>query len=513
MSTKKNLPSRSFFYVNGLHCASCEILIEKRLIKLDQVDLVDVSLSRGTVVLEYNSAPALTVADLNGLFKEDGYEFSRTPFKTTRKAAVDSACPVLEDDRPNPYFPLIIAALFIFGFTALSRTGFANLVSVNSSTSLPVFVLFGLLAGFSSCAALVGGIVLSLSKQWLSLYNQNDSVLTKSQPHLLFNTGRILGYALFGAVLGLIGNFFHLSPVFTAFLILTISALMIFLGLQMIGVKALKNFQVRLPKSLTGKIADESNFKGRLAPFLMGALTFFLPCGFTITAQALALSSGNPLQGALIMGLFALGTAPGLLLIGLSSVKLYSNPRLSRQFSVVAGLLVLFFAFFNINSQLSVLGVGNFYDLVSSSSSSPSVSAGSAVLPPIVNGKQVVNMTVSAQNGYTPDTITVKTGIPVQWNITAQGNVGCAGSLISRGLFPDTIYLTPDQTVTKEFTPPSPGTYRFSCSMGMYRGTIIVVDANGQTGSNQQAAAPVDSGAKGCGCSGGSTGTCGGPRN
>ena len=92
-------------------------------------------------------------------------------------------------------------------------------------------------------------------------------------------------------------------------------------------------------------------------PFIMGALTFFLPCGFTITAQRLALLSASPLQGALIMGFFALGTAPILLFIGFSSVKFFEKPHLSLTFSKVAGFLVIFFAFYNIYNQLNVLGL------------------------------------------------------------------------------------------------------------------------------------------------------------
>ena len=89
----------------------------------------------------------------------------------------------------------------------------------------------------------------------------------------------------------------------------------------------------------------------------MGALTFFLPCGFTITAQTVALLSGSVWQGAGIMGFFALGTAPILLLIGLSSVKFFSKPHLAMTFSQVAGFLVLFFALWNIYNQMNVLGL------------------------------------------------------------------------------------------------------------------------------------------------------------
>jgi len=36
--------------------------------------------------------------------------------------------------------------------------------------------------------------------------------------------------------------------------------------------------------------------------------------------------------------------------------------------------------------------------------------------------------------------------------------------------------LTPDEMQAKEFTPTKVGRFRFTCSMGMYSGTIEVVE-------------------------------------
>ena len=129
---------------------------------------------------------------------------------------------------------------------------------------------------------------------------------------------------------------------------------MIGLGLQMLQVPGFRKFQFSPPKVITRYIANENNFKGKYMPFAMGALTFFLPCGFTITAQTIALLSGSWIQGALMMGFFALGTAPMLLFIGLSSVKFFSKNGVSEIFSKVAGFLVIFFALFNIINQINI---------------------------------------------------------------------------------------------------------------------------------------------------------------
>ncbi|MBI2465220.1 sulfite exporter TauE/SafE family protein [Candidatus Shapirobacteria bacterium] len=500
---------RTVYFIKGLHCPSCELLIEKRLKKTAGVNFADVSLTKNTLTLETIPGFKLTHKKLNEMFEVDGYSFSLNPFKHTT-IIQDDTCPTPSNQPSTIISSIFYALLFILGYIFLSQTGFSSAISVNAQSSLIVFFFFGLLAGVSSCAALVGGIVLSVSKQWLSLYSPGDSFAKKAQPHLLFNAGRVLGYAFFGGMLGLIGNYFRLSPLVSASMVIGVSLLMILLGLQMLGIKSLQRFQIRLPKSLTGRLSDESNFTGKLAPLLMGALTFFLPCGFTITAQALALASGSPLTGSLIMGLFALGTVPGLLAIGLSSVKFYSNPRLASNFSMIAGLLVLFFAAFNINAQLSVLGITNINDLVGSQPTSQStLNAGE--LPALVNGKQIIKINASA-SGYTPNRIVMRANTLTRWEITSNNISGCTNAIMSRGLFEGQIDLVDGTTSVKEFTSPKPGVYKFSCWMGMVTGTVEVVDTSGSTGAinNSDLSQSLPADRQGCGGGGGAT--CGGVR-
>jgi len=223
-------------------------------------------------------------------------------------------------------------------------------------------------------------------------------------------------------------------------------------------------------------------------PFLMGAFTFFLPCGFTITAQGLALISGNAVQGGLIMFLFALGTLPMLLTIGLSSVKFLQKPHLSEKFLKIAGVLVLFFALYNINFQLNVLGISSLSDLGINSTQSSNTAQNTSSkneegLAPIVNGKQILKMDASSR-GYSPNYFKVKAGIPVRWEIIDKGTSGCTNAVISKNLFEEEIPLTPGQTSVKEFTPEKPGKYKFSCWMGMISGIIEVVDKGGATSQN-----------------------------
>jgi len=457
-------PKQHTYYVRGMHCASCEILIEKTLLEKENIKFAEASTSDGQVTVTYlGQTPSAD--ELNKIFKDQNYFFSENRQDLPSETKLGGLVSVFG-----------IAGLIVAGFLFLNKIGLSSLATVNSTSSLPAFFIFGLIAGVSSCAALVGGIVLSMSKQWLTIYADKTSTYQKIQPHLLFNAGRLASYAFFGAILGLIGSKLQISLTFSSILIMVVALMMIFLALQMLGVKGFRKFQLTSPKFLSRFIADESNFKGRYMPFSLGALTFFLPCGFTLAAQGVALISGNPYQGALIMLLFSLGTLPTLLIIGLSSVKLSSQPHISKKFSMIAGILVIFFALFNINNQLNVLGVKSLNDISLSTNDRPAPPTANKNLPPIINGKQIIKMTASS-NGYSPNFLTVRAGVPVVWQITDKGTSGCTNAIISKSLFAGQIDLTNGQTSVKEFTPPKAGQYKFSCWMGMISGTIEVVSS------------------------------------
>jgi plastocyanin domain-containing protein len=135
------------------------------------------------------------------------------------------------------------------------------------------------------------------------------------------------------------------------------------------------------------------------------------------------------------------------------------------------------------------------------------------------NGVQVVHMT-ETNSGYTPNSFTVKRGVPVKWVIDAQAPYSCA-SVIGIQKLKIQKFLKPGENVV-EFTPTEVGQLKFSCSMGMYTGVFNVVegevsatkDLNLQVAADNAVATnpdPVVAPASGgtCGVSGGGCG-CGG---
>ncbi|MBI2476682.1 sulfite exporter TauE/SafE family protein, partial [Candidatus Uhrbacteria bacterium] len=196
------------------------------------------------------------------------------------------------------------------------------------------------------------------------------------------------------------------------------------------------------------------------AAMMTGALTFFLPCGFTQAMQLYAISTGDFKTGAIVMGAFALGTAPALLGIGgLSSIM---KGTAARIFYAVVGILVIAFGVYNIQSAMAVLPV-----------SQPAQELNYTPVDGGFDSKdvQVIKMTQSA-SGYSPKTLRVSVGTPVRWIITSESSFTCASSLVVPSLGIRTNLKKGENVI--EFTPTKTGSIPYSCSMGMYRGTIIV---------------------------------------
>lgn len=437
-----------------MHCASCELLIEQKLLEINGVEFVDASMANN--VLQIRSRNKITVGMLNKMFSDNGYEFSDKPFEqgVQGRQLFESA---------------FIAAFAIIVFLALSKMGLSSFASIGSTSSLGAFFVFGLIAGVSTCAALVGGLVLSLSKQWLDLYGGDRSNFQNSKPHFLFNAGRLVSYAIVGGLLGLLGEKIRISAAFSTFLILLVSAAMLVLALQMLGVKWFDRFRLALPKSLSGQVANNQNRTGILTPFIVGFFTFLLPCGFTLAAEGIAVLSGNPFKGSLIMFSFALGTAIPLLAIGLSSAKLIASPKTSEKFLKVAGILIIFFVLYNLNFQF---GLTNYL-----TAKEQTVDHTSQIGTGVDKDAQLIKAVYSQSNDIQPSTFEVKVGQPVRFEVAAlDDGTGCMSTIMIPGLWNNPQPLRKGQTIVMEFTPQKTGTFQITCAMGVPRGAITVVD-------------------------------------
>ncbi len=438
--------SRNYF-VKGMHCASCEILIEKDINKLDGVETVKASLKEGVVeIISTDGSEHLKVEELNKIFENSGYSFSEEKLKHSALNANDIG---------------IIAGvffLFVVTFLLVEKSGVFAAVSVGPSSSLYSYFIFGIAAGLSSCAALVGGILLTLSKKWNDVYKGNSK--KSAIPFIMFNSARLASFAILGGILGILGSFIKINIFTTSLISLAAAIFMVLIGMQMLGIKWAKRVQIKTPKLFAKYVSDETNFEGKYIPFVIGALTFFVPCGFTLIAQTNAVAAGSLIRSSLIMLAFALGTLPVLALVSFSSIKFYNNPKFSAKYSLFAGLLITFFGLYTLNSQLNVLGLPSANDISSYLSADVETTRAD-----IVGDTQVVQM-YSEGFEYFPKEISLKSGVPTRIEFDNKGAVGCAQALYAPGLYPKVVNLKDGLNII-EFTPNKPGKYKISCSMGM----------------------------------------------
>jgi len=258
---------------------------------------------------------------------------------------------------------------------------------------------------------------------------------------------------------------------------------MIVLGLQMLKMfPSLGRFQPRMPKFLAHRIHDLATRKAKSGAFVLGAATFFLPCGFTQALQLYALSKGSFMTGALTMLVFSLGTLPALL--SLSAISSFAKGGFQRYFLKFAGAAVIFLGFINIQSGLTLSAVGSTNSAPPLSNAASTGAANQARLPnqqsvPVVDGKQIVNMTIRGYT-YEPHQFAVTAGVPVEWRIDGRQAAGCGRFLIAPKIGVRKILSYDDVTVIS-FTPQEPGNYYFNCSMGMMtRDSKFIVSADAQ---------------------------------
>lgn len=456
MSKQKELLKHQKFFIKGMHCPSCEVLIEKELLKIKGVEFADATLAENSVSIYFEDQVNLSKKKINNKLKKLGYKIvEENDFKQEKIS-----------------FPrvFIISILLIIAFFIFESLGLARYVSVDSGSSQIAFFLLGLVASISSCAALIGGVVLSLSKHW---NEQSETTLGKTQPHLLFHSGRLVSFALLGGLLGLIGESVQIQGVgLTAVLVSIVSLIMLVLGLQMLNVPGFKNIRLALPKSLTRNIAEEKKSNNILYPALIGASTFFLPCGFTLIAQGIALTSGSFAVGATIMFGFALGTLPALLFISFTSVGMSKKPHLNNVFNHVVAVLLIFFAIFNMNSQLNVLGLPSLSDLRPNAS----MFDGSHKFKYEANiEEQVIEIIATEFDYLLQGDAEFEANKPTKLVVYNKDAFGCALYLSVFGLMDDYVILNPGENVIDLGSPPK-GSYKITCSMGMV--TPVTVNFN-----------------------------------
>jgi uncharacterized protein len=452
--------------VKGMTCSSCEVILERSLSKVDGVQQVHVSQAKGEADIECYDGVKLE--DLQSVVKDKGYTLHhKDPIENPPETRW-----VLRNKKRfgeiGAVF-LLIAGLYVLlsQFDVIPKN-----LGVTDNMSYGFVFVIGLVAAMSTCLAVAGGLLLAVAEK----FNQNNKHLTgwqRFQPHIYFNTGRIISYTLLGGAIGLLGSALTISPKVTGILMIGASALMIIMGFQLLQIFPwLNKLQIKMPKFIAHWLfetsQEEEHSDSKTSSFLFGGATFFLPCGFTQALQLYVLGKGSFLIGAGTMLAFSLGTLPSL--AGIGAVSSFAKGNVKRHFTTFAAVLVIILGVLNVPNGLALAGTG----FTPSAIGDTELIAPGVDVPSANQGPQIIQLEVRGLDYY-PSTFTVKKGLPVEWHINGKNAQGCAQIFSVPAL--NIMERLPRDIIKKiTFTPEFAGSISFSCSMGMAGpGTLQVV--------------------------------------
>ncbi len=475
----------SILRVQGMTCTACEHHIESHLSHLPGVHAVKASYTTAQVTVRYDPAVSSPRQIETELARIDYPVVKGALSATGAKAQMFQKQPSLRPQAASDHSQrshLLGMAIVLTGlFLVLRRLGMASWFNAfpQAEASMGYGLLFisGLLTSFH-CVAMCGGINLSqclphaVPDTSPGAPGSGDTRWQTVMPSFLYNAGRVVSYTVIGGLVGALGSVLILPGRAKGLIALVAGVFMVIMGLSMLQIfPALRKFNPRMPRAVAGLIYRERQ-RGNKGPFTVGFLNGLMPCGPLQAMQIYALSTGNPLKGALSMLLFSLGTVP--LMFGLGALGSLLSRRFTQKMMQASAMLII------------ILGVLMFQNGLGLSGVSTSALAGSVGLPVADNARATlagqaqlvdkVQHVTSELKSYSYPPITVQAGIPVRWTIhVADGTLNGCNNTIDIPAYGIEKPLELGANVI-EFTPVESGIVPFSCWMGMIRSQIMVVD-------------------------------------
>ena len=363
----------------------------------------------------------------------------------------------IEYTHESKWYRIIIAVLIGVGVMVLYYILSEIFVfpQITNNLTLPSVFLLGVVASISSCMATAGTVFLT------AIYKIKESRII---PTIQFNVGRIITYTTMGYVLGLIGQTISVEYQTSSLLTLIVSVGMIFVGLDMLGIFSVNSIIPTFIRNYFNQRLDKHLFgNAQKTMFILGVLTYWLPCGFTQTVQLFALGTADPIRSALIMGVFALGTAPALLSIGITSS--FTNTAWYPWFLRTVGVIVVLLS---LNYVINTTSLYTNVFVIEQNLANPK-KIGEVY---VKDGVQIVEMSV-LNTGYTPNIFTIQKGLPVKWIVKGVNIYGCQGFLNVPKLGIQQALKLGENVF--EFTPIENDIISFSCSTNAVQGLFRVI--------------------------------------
>jgi hypothetical protein len=214
----------------------------------------------------------------------------------------------------------------------------------------------------------------------------------------------------------------------------------------------------------------------------LGALTVLIPCGVTQAMMLVAIASGSALRGALIMFAFVLGTSPVFFILGLAATRL--SAAMHGAFLKLAAVTVAVLALMSIVTGYRLLPIAG---ATTTSAAADTATTGTTSVEPSsaaaaqLPGQADAGTPAGAEatinvlaHGYDPPVVQVKAGVPARIHLVTNNLSSCTRSFVIPALNVERL-LPYSGTETIDIPASQPGQIAYTCGMGMYSGTIEVV--------------------------------------
>lgn len=284
-----------------------------------------------------------------------------------------------------------------------------------------------------------------------------------------FLAGKLISHTVLGALLGTLGGAAQLSIGARIWLQIGAGLLIVILGLAHLGLPGFRRIAIEPPLSWMRIVRNQARSQAALAPALLGVATVLIPCGVTLSVEALALTTGSAWAGAATMAVFVLGSSPLFAALGYAARKAATAWR--GRLAVLTGLTVVALGLYTLNGGFELAG-----SPVAASRIAQTVGLGGpapdTATVSIQDGKQLVVITATS-NSYHPNNVQIRAGIPTTLVIRSDQVHGCIRSFViasrnEQRILPSTGDTKIDLGVLQ------PGRLDYACGMGMYTGAITV---------------------------------------
>lgn len=211
-------------------------------------------------------------------------------------------------------------------------------------------------AALSHCVGMCGGLIVAYSSSKLAHTSHSKAVLA----HLLYIFGRIFTYMILGGMIGWSGSIFEQNALTKAVMLITVNIFLLIFGLAfLITPKFARKLELRLDShsclfACVSKAFNALLRSQSLASFLLlGMLNGILPCGIVYYFLLTALATQSALEGALVMGVFGVGTLVVMLPFSFfTSLFMQSFRHRQKIFRMLCGICMIGFSAFNLSKFL-----------------------------------------------------------------------------------------------------------------------------------------------------------------